>query len=340
MKQRPQALALALLVLLAGCTAEAPGPASSADVLPPPPNAAWMPLIGEYADGDTISLLEDDGALHLLRWHGEAVALSAVSDDAFEMDGSGETVSFRRGPDGRVVALDIGDRAYARLSLGAEDGGQFRITPIRPPDELSAEALAATPPAEEGDFLTTDLVELTTLDPTIRLDVRYATTNNFMGEVFYTEPRAFLQRPAAEALVRAHDWLNARGYGVLVHDGYRPWYVTKMFWEATPEPLRIFVADPASGSRHNRGCAVDLTLYDLSTGEVMTMPGGYDEMTPRSFPEYPGGTTRQRWLRDLLREAMEAQGFAVYEAEWWHFDYEDWRRYRIENVRFEELSDD
>ncbi|HSM60609.1 MAG TPA: M15 family metallopeptidase, partial [Longimicrobiales bacterium] len=216
-------------------------------------------------------------------------------------------------------------------------GGTFRIAPVRPPEELRAQALAATPPDEAGDFLDSDLVELVTLDPTIRLDIRYASTNNFMGEVFYPEPRAFLQRPAAEALVRAHRWLGERGYGLLVHDGYRPWYVTKMFWDATPEGMKVFVADPASGSRHNRGAAVDLTLYDRATGEPVEMPGGYDEFSPRSFPDYPGGTSRQRWHRELLREAMEREGFTVYEAEWWHFDYVEWRRYRIGNRTFEEL---
>jgi D-alanyl-D-alanine dipeptidase len=209
---------------------------------------------------------------------------------------------------------------------------------VRPPDELRQEALAATPPVEEGDFRPSELVELTTLDPTLRLDIRYAGTNNFMGEVFYSSPRAFLQRPAAEALVQAHTWLKARGYGLLIHDGYRPWYVTKMFWDATPEALKVFVADPASGSRHNRGCAVDLTLVDLATDEPVTMTGGYDEMSPRSYVAYPGGTSRQRWLRDLLREGMEAHGFTVYPAEWWHFDYEDWRQYRIENQTFEEIG--
>ncbi|MHC4821258.1 MAG: M15 family metallopeptidase, partial [Planctomycetota bacterium] len=179
---------------------------------------------------------------------------------------------------------------------------------------------------------------LVTLDSTIALDIRYASTNNFMGEVFYSAPRAFLQRPAAEALVRAHEWLGELGYGLLIHDGYRPWYVTKMFWDATPEDLKVFVANPENGSRHNRGAAIDLTLYDLESGEPILMPGGYDEFSPRSFPDYPGGTSRQRWHRELLREAMEAQGFAVYEAEWWHFDHGDWRRYRIGNERFEELG--
>jgi len=326
--------------LLAACSGGDPGgePAGSPIDVPPTDVAeAWRPIIGEYAEGaDTVSVLEDGGVLVLLPWHEDPQELTGTSDSTFEAE-SGVTVGVRRGSGAGVDALSVDDRVFSRLSLGAEDGGTFRITPIRAPDALLAEALAASPPEEEGDFRDSDLVELISLDSTIVLDIRYASTNNFMGEVFYTQHRAFLQRPAAEAVVRAQQWLGERGYGLLVHDGYRPWYVTKMFWDATPEELRIFVADPASGSRHNRGCAVDLTLYDLATGEPITMTGGYDEMSPRSYPDYPGGTSRQRWHRELLRGAMEAQGFAVYEAEWWHFDYRDWRSYRIGNERFEEL---
>ena len=125
----------------------------------------------------------------------------------------------------------------------------------------------------------------------------------------------------------------------MIHDAYRPWYVTKMFWDATPEESKIFVANPANGSRHNRGAAVDLTLFDLNTGEPIHMVGGYDEFSDRSFPDYWGGTSEQRWHRGLLRKAMEAEGFRVYEFEWWHFDYEDWAEYGIQNVRFDEIPD-
>ena len=138
---------------------------------------------------------------------------------------------------------------------------------------------------------------------------------------------------AAEALVRVHRKLAKQGYGLLVHDGYRPWAVTKMFWDATPKDMRVFVADPSLGSRHNRGCAVDLTLYDLKTGQVLEMGGLYDEMSERSYPDYPGGMSLERWQRVLLRHAMEEQGFSVYPVEWWHFDYKDWAKYPILNVR-------
>jgi D-alanyl-D-alanine dipeptidase len=154
----------------------------------------------------------------------------------------------------------------------------------------------------------------------------------------YSQARAFMQSPAAEALVRAHRELKKRGYGLLIHDAYRPWYVTKMFWDATPEDKHIFVADPKEGSKHNRGCAVDLTLYDLKTGAPVQMPSGYDEMSERAYADYKGGTAEQRERREILRRAMEKEGFTVYPQEWWHFDYKDWKEYPVMNVRFEEMG--
>jgi D-alanyl-D-alanine dipeptidase len=198
-------------------------------------------------------------------------------------------------------------------------------------------APALRPPVETGK-LPPDLVEVVSLDPTIHLDVRYATARNFVGRPVYAEARAFLQRPAAEALVRAHRALRDEGYGVVVFDGYRPWSVTRLFWEATPEDKKEFVADPRKGSRHNRGCAVDLSLYDLATGREVEMPSGYDEMTERAYPDYAGGSAEARARRDLLRAAMEAEGFTVYSSEWWHFDYKDWARYPVLDVPFSALG--
>ena len=226
----------------------------------------------------------------------------------------------------------------AWLPLGNAQQASFRITPLRPIEELRTEALKEQPPREKGAFLKSDLVELTTLDPTIKLDIRYATTNNFLGTPVYTEARAFLERPAAEALLRAHRELKAYGYGLIIHDGYRPWYVTKIFWEATPVDKRIFVANPARGSNHNRGCAVDLSIYLLTTGEEVTMPSGYDEMSERAYADFPGGTAEERARRALLRRVMEKQGFKINPEEWWHFDYKDWKRYPLLNVRFEDIG--
>ncbi|TAK18003.1 MAG: D-alanyl-D-alanine dipeptidase [Acidobacteria bacterium] len=197
--------------------------------------------------------------------------------------------------------------------------------------------MTESPPKETGDFRPAELVELTSLDRSIHLEIRYATTNNFLSSVFYAEARAFLQRPAADAVARAQKALAPLGYGLLIHDGYRPWYVTRTFWDATPPEKKWLVADPAKGSKHNRGCAVDLTLYDLKTGRVIEMPSTYDESTPRAYAFYPGGTSLQRWHRALLRRVMEAEGFTVNPEEWWHFDYRDWQRYAIGNVPFDRI---
>jgi D-alanyl-D-alanine dipeptidase len=199
-------------------------------------------------------------------------------------------------------------------------------------------AQSQKPPVEAGPFRATDLVEIIKLDPTIKLDIRYATKNNFLGRPVYKQARAFLQRPAAEALVRINQALRKQGYGLIIHDGYRPWYVTKLFWDITPEDKKIFVADPTKGSRHNRGCAVDLSLFDLKTGLEVTMPSEYDEMTERAHINYACASAEPKRLRDLLRAGMEADGFTVYEPEWWHYDYKDWKEYPIGNVAFDKIE--
>ncbi|HEX2815255.1 MAG TPA: M15 family metallopeptidase, partial [Phenylobacterium sp.] len=225
-----------------------------------------------------------------------------------------------------------------RRDFGAEVVAQIQAKVKADPAAVRAAALAASPPIEPPPKRPANLVDLTTIDPRIKLDIRYATANNFMGFPLYERSAAYLQRPAAEALGRAQKALGSQGYGLLIHDGYRPWFVTKMFWDATPPEDHVFVADPAQGSRHNRGCAVDLTLYELKTGKPVEMTGRYDEMSTRSYADFVGGTTRQRALRQILRGAMEAEGFAVYPQEWWHFDYQDWPSYGIGTVTFTELA--
>jgi D-alanyl-D-alanine dipeptidase len=317
--------------------------AQAAKPLPAPANL--RPLIGEYVyDIEKIIVYEDQRKLWAIFKYDTLVALREVNGKWFAFHATskgdpGKRVVFSRGPRGKVTQVTIGGVVYKRRPLGPEEGAtQLKVEPLRPVPVLIREALAAKPPEETGDFLPSDLVELTKLDPTIKLDIRYATTNNLFGTVFYSQPRAFLQRAPAEALVRINRKLKASGYGLLVHDGYRPWYVTKVFWDATPENKKLFVADPSKGSRHNRGAAVDLTLYDLKTGKPVEMVSTYDETTDRAHSNYPGGTSLQRWHRKLLRAAMEADGFTVFEPEWWHFDYRDWQRYRIGNELFENIS--
>ena len=303
----------------------------------------WRGLIGEYGwDHDILYVFEKDKRLNVLIEWMEFDALTPVTDDIFNFPPrglyDGEKVIFTRDASGQATQVQVSGVVFKRRSIGGVSGGIFRIPPVKNFDSLRTQALAAQPPVEFGELRKPDLIELSKLDPKIKLDIRYATTNNFLGTLVYSQARAFMQRPAADALLRVHKKLVEMGYGLLIHDAYRPWYVTKIFWDATPDDKKIFVADPNQGSRHNRGCAVDLSLYELASGKPVDMVGVYDEMSERSYAGYPGGTSLQRWHRELLRRVMESEGFLVYPFEWWHFDYRDWQKYPILNTPFEKLG--
>jgi D-alanyl-D-alanine dipeptidase len=182
------------------------------------------------------------------------------------------------------------------------------------------------------------LIELTKLDPTIRLDIRYATTNNFTGRQLYSQPRAFLVAPAAQALLKAHKATQTEGLGLTIFDAYRPWRVTKKLWDATPPgPKRNYVANPKHGSKHNRGCAVDLTLHALADGAEVPMPSGYDEFTLRAHRNFLDAPAEALKHRDLLERVMERAGFRGASNEWWHFDFVGWDDYPVLDIPFEDL---
>jgi D-alanyl-D-alanine dipeptidase len=293
--------------------------AAATPLLPGPKPAAALalrPLVCEYErNGRVVFVIEDGGSLVLLD--------TAVATASRE----------------RITPAALRRLQLEKQQVGPAEGvSQLKVTPVRSIVDIRREALAASPPVEKPPARTSELVELTTLDPSIKLEIRYATTNNFAGTRFYDQPRAFMQRPAAEAVIRAHHALHVLGYGLLIHDAYRPWYVTRMFWDAMPEDKRWLVANPTAGSKHNRGAAVDLTLYDLKTGRPVEMPSTYDESTGRAHADYPGGTALQRWHRALLRNAMVAEGFVINPLEWWHFDFSSWRDYAIGNVTFDKIA--
>lgn len=299
--------------------------------VPPDAPVDLKPLLGEYgSDHDLLVAHEDGGRLFVLLDRRLRCQTERESSDRFRIVSgprAGTAVAFERDGTGRVVAATVDGARMVRRPEAAMR--KFRITPQRPVAVLREEIRGASPPAQPAGLRASELVDLRGLDPTLRFDVRYATEDNFLGAPVYDVAGAMLQRPAAEALLEVHRSLAAHGLGLCIFDGYRPWRVTKLFWEATPPELREFVADPANGSRHNRGCAVDLTLCDLATGALVDMPSDFDEFTWRAYPEYPGGTARQRWYRELLRTAMEPHGFEVIDSEWWHFDFRLWREYPV-----------
>lgn len=202
-------------------------------------------------------------------------------------------------------------------------------------EETKQEIPAKSPKTKlKGDA---DLIELNKLDDTIKLDIRYAREDNFVGRPVYAEARAFLQRDAAEALLRVHQKLKDKNLGLVIYDGYRPWTITKLFWDVVPKHQRKFVADPEKGSKHNRGCAVDLNLYNLATSEQLPMPSGFDEFNDKAASAYEGGSENETANRDLLITMMESEGFTVNPKEWWHFDYKTWEDYKIYDIAFSEI---
>ena len=181
-----------------------------------------------------------------------------------------------------------------------------------------------------------ELVDLEKLIPGLVLDIRYATTNNFTGERIYTLAKAYARRPVAEALKQAQVALKEKGLGIKVFDAYRPYKATVKFYEVYHDTT--YVASPYKGSRHNRGCAIDMTLIDLKTGQELTMPTGYDSFQKAAWPSTPVKDPEVRKNRALIIEVMKQQGFKVNSSEWWHFDFIGWTKYDVLDIDFEELQ--
>ncbi len=180
-----------------------------------------------------------------------------------------------------------------------------------------------------------ELVEIKKAIPSVVLEIRYATKNNFMGQVMYQQARAFARKPVVEKLKLIQAELKKKGYGLKIYDGYRPYAVTVSFYEKTTD--KNFVANPAKGSKHNRGCAVDLSIIDLKTGKDVPMPTPYDSFEEAAAPHYNNLPAHIIKNRDFLINTMQANGFKVIYNEWWHFDFIGWQDYDLMDIPFEKL---
>lgn len=181
-----------------------------------------------------------------------------------------------------------------------------------------------------------ELVDLTEYMPGVVLDIRYATTNNFTGEKIYDHAAAYARKPVAEALRAVQLELRKQGLGLKIFDGYRPYRATVKFYEVYKDTT--YVASPYRGSRHNRGCAIDLTLIDIKTGEELKMPTAYDAFTRQAWPSTAVADPLVRRNRQLLISAMEKHGFRVNSSEWWHFDFRGWKYFEVLDIDFSDLD--
>lgn len=179
------------------------------------------------------------------------------------------------------------------------------------------------------------LMNLETIIPGVQLDIRYATANNFTGQKVYDSAMAFLRLAPAKALQQVQNELKAQNLGLRVYDAYRPYTITIKFYEIYKDTN--FVAAPWLGSRHNRGCAVDVSLIDLSTQQEIPMPTEYDDFTAKAKPDYADLPDSVKANRKLLIDIMAKYNFEVHHSEWWHFDYTGWDKYYLMDIPFRQL---
>ncbi len=180
------------------------------------------------------------------------------------------------------------------------------------------------------------LVEIKKYIPGIALDIRYATTNNFTHHQMYPQAKAFARLPVVLALQQVEVELAKKGLGLKIYDAYRPYSVTVKFYQLVSDTN--FVADPRKGSKHNRGCAIDLSLIDLKTLKELDMPTGFDSFSKKAAAAYSDLPKNEITNRDLLKQVMEAHGFKQLKTEWWHFDFNGWKNYELLDVPFSQIN--
>ena len=307
-----------------------------------------------YGNGENILIRENGGRLELLYRFAQADKSfgganvyplakehfdSYTLNEAGPMTSSESSVRFERDPDGYGISCRVGGHVYSRYFLGnttGERAKEFRF-PARSAEEwakLRAEAAAAVLPPALAAGEQAELVDASTIAG-VKIDSRYGSADNCFGAPLYTNEKLYLGKEAAAALGKVQQHVAAYGFGLVLWDAYRPWSISKLAHLALPDNSKGLLEDPdTKGSAHNTGNAVDVSLYDLETGEQVEMISGFDEPSLRQFASFPGGTSRQRYLRALLRESMELYGFRGIEMEWWHFDYQHSTKWAHLNVNF------
>lgn len=305
-----------------------------------------------YGNGENILIRENNGRLELLYRTAQedrsfATAnlypLSKVHFDSYTLQESGPMsnteagVRFERDTDGYGISCRVGGNTYSRYFLGTTQGERakpFRLEERSAEEwtKLRVEAAKAAVPAALAAGEQAQLVDAASVAG-LKVNSVYAGSDNLFGAPLYSTPKLFVAKDAAAALGRVQQRLAAYGYGLVLWDAYRPWSVSKLANLALPEGKKDMLEDPeVKGSVHNTGNAVDVGLYSLESGEELDMGCGFDEPSLRQYASYAGGTSRERYLRSLLREEMELQGFKGIEMEWWHFEFGDCSKFAHLNV--------
>lgn len=301
-----------------------------------------------YGNGEMFLLRENNGEVELVYRFGQNDYTFAGSNvyplykehfDSYTINESGPlnhldaAVRIERSREGYGVSCSVGGNRYSRRFFAGENGRPFRFALASDWQALKTAADAAVMPAQLGSGQQAQLVDLAQAVPGLKFDLRYAQADNCFGQALTDDQRAFLDADAAQALAQAQQYLKPYGYGILVWEAYRPWSVSKLAYDALPADKKSMLPAPEVGFSHNTGRSIDVSLYLLATGENAGMISGFDEPSVRQYASFAGGTTLERYRRDLLRSAMQMAGFTASETEWWHFDYGDIKGFAHLNVK-------
>lgn len=301
-----------------------------------------------YGNGEMFLLRENNGEVELVYRFGQNDYTFAGSNvyplykehfDSYTINESGPlnhldaAVRIERSREGYGVSCSVGGKRYSRRFFAGENGRPFRFAPASGWQALKTAADAAVMPAQLGAGQQAQLVDLAQAVPGLKFDLRYAQADNCFGQALTDDRRAFLDADAAQALAQVQQYLKPYGYGILVWEAYRPWSVSKLAYDALPTDKKSMLPAPDVGFSHNTGRSIDVSLYLLATGENAGMISGFDEPSVRQYASFAGGTTLERYRRDLLRSAMQMAGFTASETEWWHFDYGDIKGFAHLNVK-------
>lgn len=301
-----------------------------------------------YGNGEMFLLRENNGEVELVYRFGQNDYTFAGSNvyplykehfDSYTINESGPlnhldaAVRIERSREGYGVSCSVGGNRYSRRFFAGENGRPFRFAPVSDWQALKTAADAAAMPAQLGNGQQAQLVDLAQAVPELKFDLRYAQADNCFGQALTDDQRAFLDADAAQALAQAQQYLKPYGYGILVWEAYRPWSVSKLAYDALPADKKSMLPAPEVGFSHNTGRSIDVSLYLLATGENAGMISGFDEPSVRQYASFAGGTTLERYRRDLLRSAMQMAGFTASGTEWWHFDYGDIKGFAHLNVK-------
>lgn len=301
-----------------------------------------------YGNGEMFLLRENNGEVELVYRFGQNDYTFAGSNvyplykehfDSYTINESGPlnhldaAVRIERSREGYGVSCSVGGNRYSRRFFAGENGRPFCFAPASDWQALKTAADAAVMPAQLGAGQQAQLVDLAQAVPGLKFDLRYAQADNCFGQALTDDQRAFLDADAAQALAQAQQYLKPYGYGILVWEAYRPWSVSKLAYDALPADKKSMLPAPEVGFSHNTGRSIDVSLYLLATGENAGMISGFDEPSVRQYASFAGGTTLERYRRDLLRSAMQMAGFMASGTEWWHFDYGDIKGFAHLNVK-------